>query len=437
MEYKFGDKIKLILQDNEEITGMYVPSKDKCFIVIKLDSGYNMTIDKKNIKSTKLITANKQKKPVVTEIKQDDSLPLIYILHIGGTIASKVDYKTGGVSAQIESSELLNMIPELKKLARIETKVLFNILSGNVRFEHFNVIAKEILEILEHENIAGVIVSHGTDTMHYSSAGLSFILQNIKIPVVFVGSQRSSDRPSSDSILNVVSAAEFIVDQTKRKDSYTGVFASMHGSSNDTFCSIYSGFNLRKMHSSRRDTFRQINSLPIAKVENSKIEYLDLEESDEVLPLFEPAYFRTDIKIGIIRAHPNMFAEEISKYEDFDGLIIEGTGLGNMPVELDGKITNENKRILNALTQFTKKKPVVITTQCINGSTNLNVYSYGRTVKNAGILEAEATITETAFIKLAWLLSNFSYSEIKNEMWQRNFIGEKISRDLYEKNWCD
>ena len=320
---------------------------------------------------------------------------------------------------------------------KIKTKVLFNVLSGNTRFEHYNVIAKEIVEILNHENIAGIIISHGTDTLHYASASLSFILQNIKIPIVLVGSQRSSDRPSSDSTMNVISAAKFIVDQTNRKDTYTGVFVSMHGVSSDDHCIIYSGLNLRKMHSSRRDTFKQINSQPVASVKGNEIKYFELEDGEEISPLFEAAYFRPDLRIGIIRSHPNMFADEILKYEDFDGLIIEGTGLGNMPVESNDKITSENKKILDAITQFTKKKPIVITTQCINGSTNLNVYSYGRLVKNAGVLEGEATITETAFIKLAWLLSNFSYSEIKDEMWDRNFIGEKISRNLYEKNWCN
>lgn len=437
MDYRFGNKISITLHDNEEIKGIYIPNNDKDFMIIKLDSGYNRSIKRDTIKSSKLLEPNKQKKQDSIEIEQDESLPLIYILHIGGTIASKVDYQTGGVSAQIDSSELLDMLPELKNIARIKTKVLFNVLSGNIRFEHYNVIAKEIVELLDHENITGVIVSHGTDTLHYTSAGLSFILQNIKIPIVLVGSQRSSDRPSSDSAMNVISAAKFIVDQTNKKDIYTGVFASMHGVSDDDHCIIYSGLNLRKMHSSRRDTFRQINSKPIAKVKSDKIEYFELKDASEISPLFDATYFRSDLKIGIIRAHPNMFADEILKYEDFDGLIIEGTGLGNMPVESNDKITSENKRILDALTQFAKKKPIALTTQCINGSTNLNVYSYGRLVKDAGVLEAEATITETAFIKLAWLLSNFSYSEIRNEMWKRNFIGEKISRDLYEKNWCD
>ncbi len=432
MKFNFGDKIKIILKSDEELGGLFVPSTNNKFIMIKLDSGYNQTIKLDTIKSTELLEEHIDKVKKAKEISQDKSLPLIMLLHVGGTIASKVDYSTGGVSAQIEPGDLIELIPELAKIARVETTVLFNVLSGNIRFEHYNLLAKKIIELLD-KKIAGIIISHGTDTLHYSSAALSFILQNVKIPVVFVGSQRSSDRPSSDSSMNLICAAKFITDQVSRNKPLTGVFASMHSTSNDDFCSIYSGLNLRKLHASRRDAFKQINSLPLAKVYSSgKIEYSIIKNIEEISPLFEPTFFRSDIKVGILRAHPNMFAEELSSYAGFDGLIIEGTGLGNLPVENNDKICAENKKILTTLGEITKKIPVVVSTQCINGSTNLNVYSYGRLVKRAGVLEAKSIITETAFIKLGWLLSNFSKDEIK-ELWERNFVGEIISRNLYEK----
>ncbi len=431
MKFKFGNKIKLILKSEEEIIGHFVPSNDDKFMTLKLDSGYNQNIKLSDIDSTKVLEEKESVDKTPKEIKQDDSLPLIILLHVGGTIASKVDYVTGGVSSQIEPEELLDSIPELKKVARIKTKILFNILSENIRFKHYNIIAKNILESLD-EKIAGVIISHGTDTLHHTSAGLSFILQNIKIPIVLVGSQRSSDRPSSDSAINLISATKFIVDQVSRKDQKTGVFVSMHGTSNDNFCSIYSGLNLKKLHSSRRDAFKQINSLPIAKVFNKKIEYSPIKNIEEISSLFEPAFFKEDMKIGIIKSHPNMFAEELNCYKNFDGIILEGTGLGHFPIENDDKQSSENKKIFSTIEEISKKVPVVITTQCINGSTNLNVYSVGRKLKKLGILEAGAMITETAFIKLCWLLSNFSKDEIK-EMWNRNFVGEVISRNIYEK----
>jgi len=432
MSYKLGDKILINLIDGSEVEGVFVPSKDDDFLLIKLDSGYNRSINKKKIKNIKLVLEHKEKMKTQDKISQDENLPLIYVLHVGGTIASKVDYTTGGVSAQIDSSELIESIPGIKNLARIKTKVLMNMMSENVRFEHFNIFAKDIISLLEDEKIDGIILSHGTDTLHYTSAALSFILQNIKIPVVLVGSQRSSDRPSSDSTLNLLCAIKFIIDQKTNDKNLTGFFACMHANSGDDYCNIFRPTNLRKMHTSRRDAFKQINSMPIAEVHNDKIKYFELGNTDNISPLFEPAYFRNDIKVGILKSHPNMFAEEIAAYKNYNGLILESTGLGHVPIIYDDKITKENKNIEMELKKLCEEMPVIITAQCINGSTNLNVYGPGRKLIKLGVLGAGPIITETAFIKLAWLLSNFSKKEIK-QLWKRNFVGEILSRDLYEK----
>lgn len=432
MGYKFGDKVLIDFKNGTQAEGIFVPSNDDNFLLIKLDSGYNRSIDKNKIKNVKLISEHKEKLEIKDKINQDKSLPLIYILHVGGTIASKVDYKTGGVSAQIDSSELINSIPEIKNLARIKTKVLMNMMSENVRFEHFNLLAKTIIDLLEDEKIEGIIISHGTDTLHYTSAALSFILQNIKIPVLLVGSQRSSDRPSSDSTMNLLSAVKFIIDQKGNNKNLTGFFACMHATSNDDYCNIFRGINLRKMHTSRRDAFKQINSMPIAEVHDKEIKYFELNNTENVLPLFEPTYFRNDIKIGILKTHPNMFAEEFSSYKQYDGLIIEATGLGHVPIESNDKLTKENKKIFSEVKNLCKEIPIIITSQCIYGSTNLNVYGSGRKLKDLGVIELGPMITETAFIKLAWLLSNYSKKEIK-ELWNRNFVGEILSRDVYEK----
>jgi glutamyl-tRNA(Gln) amidotransferase subunit D len=432
MNHKLGDKISLILKSNEEIKGTFVPSTDETYVVLKLDSGYNQPILKENIKSLKVTESHAEHKKKVDEIKQDESLPLIYLLHIGGTIASKVDYKTGGVSAQINPAELLYAVPELKVISRIKTKILFNVLSENIRFQHYNRIAEEIIDILDKDNVAGIIISHGTDTLHYATAGLSFILQSIKVPVVLVGAQRSSDRPSTDSAINLICASKFIVDQIGRQNSLTGIFASMHSTTNDDQCNIYNGLNLKKLHSSRRDAFKQINSYPVAIVKKAKIEYSTIKNIKEEHPLFEPAFFRKDIKVGILKSHPNLFAKEILNYKGFDGLIIEGTGLGHLPIEEVDKYSSENKAVYNALLEMSVELPIVMTTQCVSGSTNLNVYSGGRKIKKLAILESGAMISETAFIKLAWLLSNFSHEEIK-ELWGRNFVGEVISKNIFEK----
>jgi len=434
MDFEIGDNIKLILENNSEIEGYFVPNNDSKIITIKEYSGYNHIINMNKIKEVILLKKSEIKSHKPTEISQNEKLPLIKIINVGGTIASKVNYETGGVSAQLDASELLESIPELTNIARIDTVILSNALSGNIRFDHINEIAKKIINLLE-EEIAGIIVSHGTDTMHYTSAGLSFILQNIKVPVVMVGSQRSSDRPSSDSAINLICASKFIVDQTKSKYPKTGIFVSMHENSSDTSCTIFSGLNLRKMHSSKRSAFKQINKYPVAKVniKSNKIKYFKDLNDDEIEPLFEPVFYKPNIKVGIVKVHPNFYSDQLSIYKTFDGLIIEGTGLGHMPIESLDKNDHENKKIFSSISLLAKKIPVIMTTQCIYGSTNMNIYSYGIKLKKENLIEANATTTETTFMKLAWLLSNFPKEDIE-ELWKRNFVGEILSRDLYEKS---
>ncbi len=428
MKYSFGDKIKIITKKDECVKGVFVPSEDDSFITLKLDSGYNQSFSESNIKSHLLIESAKPNKKKEYQIKQNENLPLIKLIHIGGTIASKIDYQTGGVKAQIKPEELFQEIPELTDICRIKTKELLNILSENVRFEHFNMIAKEILNSLE-DNIAGIIITHGTDTLHYTSAALSLILQNLKLPVVLVGAQRSSDRPSSDATLNLLGAVTFILDETTQK----GFFVSMHSSTNDDKCTIFSGLNLRKMHSSRRDAFRQINSFPIAEVnvKEKKITYFRKSnlDSDLIDSLFEPAFFNKRIKVGILKAHPNLFPEEILNFKNFNGLIIEGTGLGNFPVS-DVEVVKENKDIYSSVKTLADKIPIIMCTQCINGLTDMNVYSAGRKMKKLGVIQSGNMSPETAFIKLSWLLSNFSKEEIL-EVWNRNFVGECIEKTPY------
>jgi glutamyl-tRNA(Gln) amidotransferase subunit D len=432
MKYDFGDKINIILKSDKEVLGSFVSMKKKDYIMVKLDSGYNEIVNYENVKEVELVEKFKpKKKKNDNKIVQSVDLPKIKLLHVGGTIASKVDYKTGAVSSKVKPKEILNDIPELSKLAKIDAEVVFNVLSGNIRFEHQNIIAKKILESLD-EEISGIIISHGTDTLHYTSAALSFILQNIKVPVVLVGAQRSSDRPSSDAALNIISAAKFIVDQNNREDKFTGIFVAMHSSSSDSACEIFHGLNLKKLHTSRRDAFKQINNLPVAKYlfDKDKLVYYDAVDDKDLSPVFEPSFLNSHLKIGILKSHPNLCAEEILNFKKFDGLVIEGTGLGHLPVEAQDKNSSENKKIVSALTEVSKNTLIVISSQCVFGSTNLNVYSYGRILKDLSLLESDNMISETAFVKLAWLLSNFSKDEVKDN-WNRNFVGEFNNKNIY------
>jgi glutamyl-tRNA(Gln) amidotransferase subunit D len=409
--------VKLTLE-NEHLEGILVKEDDK-HVVLKLSSGYNIGIKKnkilkiEDIESYDELIKERHSEKVHKEIVQggDSGLPNILILHTGGTIASKVDYKTGAVTPKFSPEELTGMFPEIKELAHIESKLFRNMASDDMRFAHYNLIAKEVeKELHEHKNmhsdLKGIIITHGTDTLHYTSVALSFIFENLPIPIVLVGSQRSSDRGSSDSAMNLISAVAFITNT-----SLKGVFICMHESMSDDACTILNGINSRKMHSSRRDAFKQINGEPIARVDymTKTVEYLNdypessLNASGQLkLYLFDEA-----LKIGIVQSHPNMFAEELEYYKKgFDGLILEGTGLGHFPITEDDEYTKEHAEIRKVLGELCRKIPVIMSLQTINGSVNMNVYSPGRDMIAMGVIGNYSSLTpESSFIKLAWLLS--------------------------------
>jgi len=260
--------------------------------------------------------------------------------------------------------------------------------------------------------------------LHYTSAALALILQNIKIPVLLVGAQRSSDRGSSDAAINLISAAIFIAN-TKS----AGVMVCMNENQNDFNCLIMNSLKTRKMHTSRRDAFRPINIPPIARVnyKTKKIEIITKQKIPTKSQKFSLKLFNENIKVGILKTYPGIKAELFSNFKDYDGLILEGTGLGHIPLVKFDKHTLENEKIHQALKKLTK--PIIaITSQCVYGRINTNVYSPGRTLQELGILGNQCDMTpETAYIKLAWLLSNYKKPEI-NELYSKNMAGEISSR---------
>lgn len=405
--------VKLTLE-NEYLEGILIKEDDK-HLVLKLSSGYNIGIKKnkvlkmEDIKSHDELVKEQHSEKVHKEIVQGNAsgLPKVLILHTGGTIASKVDYKTGAVDAQFSPAELVSMFPEIKDLARIDSRLFRNMWSDDMRFSHYNLIAKEVeKELNEHKDIKGIIVTHGTDTLHYTGTALSFIFEHLSIPVVLVGSQRSSDRGSSDAAMNLISAVAFIANT-----SLKGVFICMHESMSDDSCLILNGINSRKMHSSRRDAFKQINGTPIARVDyaSKNVDYLgDYPESLLNSPgQLKLHLFDEDLKIGMVISHPNFFAEELECYlKGFDGLILEGTGLGHFPINDNDEYTKGHEKIKKVLGELCAKIPVIMSLQTIYGSVNMNVYSPGREMTAMGVIGNYSSLTpESSFIKLAWLLS--------------------------------
>ena len=421
MQYKIGDIIEIIAKGTNYI-GKVMPNSTKETVFLKLKSGYNIGISKDEIKSIRLLNkAGKKDVNVQKKFEHKKGLPTIAILHTGGTLASRVDYETGAVSSRFKPEELIELFPEINEIANIKSVFISNMFSDQMVFDDYIKIAKAVLKEADSEGIKGIIIGHGTDTMHYTAAALSFMFEHIKIPVILVGSQRSSDRGSSDAPMNLICAIEFI-----NKTSFHGIAICMHESHSDDACLILPGTKTRKIHTSRRDAFKAINDKPIARV-NYKTRTVELfKKVEKEKPIHNILKPKLETKVGILKTYPNMSSSVIKAFKGYKGLVIEGTGLGHMPIAE----SNENKKIFNEIKKLIKSGCIVVmASQCIFGSVNMNVYSIGRDLLNLGVVPAEDMTAETAYIKLAWLLANYKRTQVK-ELITKNLRGEIKDRIL-------
>lgn len=376
-------------------------------LVIKLGSGYNISAAPDELKEAKELKegTERSRQPRKAEPRAPNpSLPTIAFLHTGGTIASRVDYSTGAVTAQYTAEEVLDLYPELLAIANIESRLLANIQSEMMRFSHWNLLAEAAEEAVK-KGADGVIITHGTDILHMSAAALAFSLENLPVPLLLVGSQRSSDRPSSDAVTNLLCAANFIAKEGK---SFAGVAICMHEGVRNDDCVILPACRTRKMHTSRRDAFKAINDVPYARISYPSLKIERLREyPSRPEGKLELKPFDEKLRVGLLHVHPHMYAEELKAYEGFDGLVVSLLGLGHMPTMRTDEQNAENERIYAELQRLAAKMPVAGAPQTIYGRVDMDVYSPGRQLIEAGVLGQGLDMTpETAFVKLAWLLSN-------------------------------
>jgi len=401
--------------------GMLLPG-EKDVVILKLSSGYNVGISRAHIQSVQVIspapTAEKKKQEA---IKQDATLPAVHIVHTGGTIASKVDYTTGGVVASFNPEELLQLFPELSTIACISSELAGNMQSDDFRFSHFNTLARAIQQSYMNGKTKFIVTS-GTDFLHYLSSALSFLLKDFPVGVLVVGSQRSSDRGSSDAGMNLICATQFLA-----QTSFTGVGVCMHASQSDDTCLIHVGTNVRKMHSSRRDAFASINTAPLAQIHYPTKQITLLTQLPEMSTRQVPdtlPFFREDIKVGLLYSRPQLFEEELAVYDSYDGLVLVGSGLGHFPITLVDNACKEHVQIQKTISLLAKKIPVVMSVQTIYGRVHMHVYSPARLLQELGVLGHGSIMTpETSYIKLAWLLSNYSVAETRT-LFMQDIVGE-------------
>ncbi|HYY67690.1 MAG TPA: Glu-tRNA(Gln) amidotransferase subunit GatD [Nitrososphaeraceae archaeon] len=441
-----GDTITILTCD-DEISGILMPryeSADKHHLVVKLNSGYNVGIEVSKVKSiSKAIGPSYQKPPFKTydvaaeiaknnldskleEIQQSSvekaklTLPKIALISTGGTIASKIDYRTGGVKSALSAAELYESVPELAGYAIIEPEVLLNEYSENLNPKHWGIIARKILEKLRTKKYRGIIISHGTDTMHYTASALSFALQNIPIPIVLVGAQRSSDRPSSDAALNLISAALFVL-----KSDLCGVYVAMHATTSDDIIACHIGTRVRKNHTSRRDAFESIDTDPVAMIDGESVTIqpnwshrMDIQKtlkSDNkdsafmIKPDFDP-------RAALLKFYPGFDPGLISHIvaSGYRAIVFEGTGLGHVSRDCFEEI----KKALDAGLMIS------MTSQCIWGRTGMTVYDSGRDLLQMGVTPLSDILPETAIVKAMWVLANSTSLESAKKLMQTNIAHE-------------
>ena len=391
------------------------PESDKGIVLLKLDSGYNIGFNKKNISEIKVLKKALEKKEEL-ELKKDKEKPNIGMIITGGTIASSYDVKTGGVAPLTKPEDLFRFYPGLfEKVNVLKVEVPFMKASEDMDFKDWQKIARTAEKLLNDVNIKGVIITHGTDFLHYTSAALSFFLKNLNKPVVLTYSQRSIDRASSDANLNLQCSALAAISDIAE------VMLVGHASTNDDYCYAMSGTKVRKMHTSRRDAFKIINAEPFAKI------YLDRIEIISDYKIRGKGKVKVDVKfeekVALVKIYPGQDPEILDYYtrKKYKGLVLEVGGLGHVPTKRSKMPwTKKIKEVI------AKGLVVCVTAQTIYGRLDLLVYSNGRELLNAGVIPLEDMLAETALVKLGWILGHKDW-DVKEKMLE-NIAGEFSDR---------
>jgi len=364
---------------------------DDKHIVLKIPTGYNIGIDIDTINMMKETGFQKASYKIPEkEFPYSDHLPNVKLFGTGGTIASRLDYRTGAVIPAFSPGELYGAVPELADICNLTTEKLFAVFSENMGPSQYITLAKAIVKEISN-GIDGIIIGHGTDTLHHTAAALSFMIQDSPIPIILVGSQRSSDRPSADAALNLMHAV-----YAAGHGDIAETLVCMFGPTSDEYGFLHRGTRVRKMHSSYRSTFRTIGDIPVATVTRNEVKPIKenynprrKDRNVKLLPYFNE-------KVSMLYYYPNMKPDILDSLVDagYKGIVIVGTGLGHV-----------NKELYPAIERATQKGvSIYMTLQTIWGYVHMFVYDTGRDMMAKGVIPAGNMLSEVAFIKLGWAL---------------------------------
>jgi glutamyl-tRNA(Gln) amidotransferase subunit D len=418
-----GDIIRVISKD-KTYEGILIPRSELgegTSVIVKMKSGYNIGI--RITPEVKIEKIGQGAKPAFASPqlpKQNPTLPHVVIMSTGGTIASHVDYRTGAVRSALSASDLYGVVPELSDVAQVDTEIVFSLYSENITQKHWKELAETVAKRIR-SGVDGVVIAHGTDTMAYTSAALSFALQNLPVPVIVVGAQRSSDRPSSDAATNLIGAVK-----AAGEGPFAEVCLAMHETVSDTAIAIHRGTKVRKCHTSRRDTFKSINAFPIAKVKNQQVTMLtnQYQHRDTSKKLVLKPNFSE--KAALIKFYPGLDPAIIDWYVDKGarGILLEGSGLGHVSKYCFDSIKNA----------VAKRVVVALASQCIWGRVNMNVYDTGRDLLSFGVIPLDDMFPETALVKLMWVLGQTDNTQEAVKLLKTNIAGEFSPRTLPQEN---
>ena len=375
-----GDRLEGVVMPHHAFSGSDI-------LTLKLGSGYNVGIDLKDITGIDLVSKHAPATKTARVVPRNPRLPILSVLGTGGTIASYVDYRTGAVHPAVTAEDLVFSVPELMEIADVRARVVYSVLSENLKPANWQHLADEAAKELN-GGAEAVLIPHGTDTLHYTTAALSFMLRDLTGPVIVVGAQRSSDRPSSDAAMNLTCAARIAGADLGE------VVAVMHGETGDTFCLVHRGTKVRKMHASRRDAFRSMNATPLGKAHvDGRVELSSDVRKRSKGPVV--ADTRLDPEVGLVWFYPGMPPQAVARaLEGVHGAVIAGTGLGHVAHDLLPVIAAASKA----------GKPIVMTTQTLQGRVGMRVYATGRDLLQAGVIDGQDMLPEVAVVKLMWSL---------------------------------
>ena len=408
------DGTKIVLRSgDDEYTGVVIPHhnfSDPDVIVLKMKSGYNVGIRVDGNTVIEIVEQPKASGRKDKDVKKVPGLPDIVLIGTGGTIASFVDYRTGAVHPAMSAADMVDAVPAMREIANVSAKVLFSIFSENMTVGHWKELAAAVAEEINN-GADGIIIPHGTDTMGYTAAALSFMLPGVTRPVVLVGAQRSSDRPSSDAYSNLMAATRFCASGS------AGVFVVMHEALGDDRFAAHNGTRVRKMHTSRRDSFKSINAPLAARIDETG----NVESSGLAKVSKKKVVAKTDMEenVVLLQYYPGMSVEKFKDiFENSRGIVIAGTGLGHV-----------NSKLIPMIGDACRAGSVVVmTSQCLNGQTNMNVYDNGRDLISAGVISVNDMLPETAYVKLMWVLANSKSTDDAKRLMKEPLAGEMGER---------